>query len=72
MLGELGEPVEEATLRESDLYAADEVFITSSTRELLPVDRIGDRPLPGPWPVMERLRGRLQEYVAGYVRSARR
>lgn len=72
MLGELGEPVEEATLRESDLYAADEVFITSSTRELLPVDRIGDRPLPGPWPVMERLRGKLQEYVAGYVRSARR
>lgn len=71
MLRELDEPVEEGTLRESDLYEADEVFITSSTRELLPVDRIGERALPGPWPVMEGLRARLRDYIAEYVRSAR-
>lgn len=70
MLSELDEAVQEGTLRESDLYEADEVFITSSTRELLPVDRIGERRLAGPWPVMERLRARLREYIADYVRAA--
>lgn len=70
MLSELGEPVQEGTLRESDLYGADEVFITSTTRELLPVNRIGDRRLPGPWPVMDRLRGRLRQYIGDYIRSA--
>lgn len=72
MLGELDEGVVEGTLKESDLYEADEVFITSSTRELVPVGRIGERRLPGPWPVMQHLRTRLQAYVADYVRSALR
>lgn len=71
MLEELGEPIEERTLRESDLYDADEVFITSSTRELVPVGRIGDRLLRGPWPATERLRARFHAYVRKYVRSAR-
>ncbi len=71
MLEELAEPISEGTLRESDLYEADEVFITSSTRELVPVARIGDRKQDGPWPVTERLRDRFRAYVSEYVRSAR-
>ena len=70
-LAELGEPIEEATLRESDLYEADEVFITSSTREIVPVVRIGTHAFDGPWPVTERVRARFREYVREYVRSVR-
>lgn len=61
-------PVREKTLRLDDLYRAEEVFITSSTRELIPVERIGERVISeGPWPVMEKLREALREYVRRYV-----
>jgi branched-chain amino acid aminotransferase len=63
-------PVREAVLRLDDLYAADEVFITSSTRELIPVERIGTRELAATaWPVMEKLRAALQAYVRRYVNA---
>jgi branched-chain amino acid aminotransferase len=47
----LGMTCEEADLREEDLHAADEVFITSTTRDVMPVGAIGERKLsyvPGP------------------------
>ncbi len=48
----LGMPVEERELEPADVYGADEVFITSSIRELLPVVRVDDRDIgsgkPGP------------------------
>ncbi|MDE0261296.1 MAG: aminotransferase class IV [Bryobacterales bacterium] len=72
MLVELGEPVEERVLYPDDLYAADEVFITSSTRELMPVTRIGDQSLKKTdWPVMHCLRSRLREYIDKYLKAAR-
>ena len=72
MLEELGEPVQERVLYPDDLYAADEVFITSSTRELMPVTRIGGQSLQGTdWPVMHRLRSRLREYIDKYLNAAR-
>ncbi len=44
--------VEEVALRPEDLEAADEVFITSTVREIVPVTRLGTRPVgsgrPGP------------------------
>ena len=47
-----GLPVEEAPLSVADLRGADELFITSTAREILPVARLGDRPVgagrPGP------------------------
>ncbi len=72
MLSELDQvvcPVEEKVLTVNDLYSADEVFITSSTRELLPVSSIEGRPLKatGAWPVMEKLRTHLQEYIRAYT-----
>lgn len=49
---EEGVPLEERALRPEDLEAADELFITSTMRELLPVTRLGSRPVgegrPGP------------------------
>jgi branched-chain amino acid aminotransferase len=39
----LGIPVEEAILRDEDLFAADEAFFTSTTKELMPIARVDDR-----------------------------
>jgi branched-chain amino acid aminotransferase len=48
----IGIPVRSDVLHDSDLETADEIFITSSTREVLPVTTVDGRPvgkgLPGP------------------------
>lgn len=51
-------PVAEGPLRPDDLYGADEVFLTSSVRGILPVTRIGGQPVGtgNVGPVTERLR----------------
>jgi branched-chain amino acid aminotransferase len=49
---EIGVPVREAVLRPADLEQIDELFITSTTREVIPVVRVDTRPVgsgrPGP------------------------
>ena len=69
-------PVEESVLTLDDLYSAEEVFITSTTRDLLPVHQILHRRLspggPSAWPVMEKLRTALAEYTRQYVQTAKR
>ena len=49
---EHGIPVREAVLRDADLLGADEAFLTSTTRELVPIVQVDDRPIgsgaPGP------------------------
>ena len=49
---DVGITVTEATLRDEDLYGADEAFLTSTTREIVPITRVDDRivgvGLPGP------------------------
>jgi branched-chain amino acid aminotransferase len=54
---QLGIPVREAVLKDADLVGADEAFLTSTTRELLPIVRVDDRPIgPGvPGPLTRRL-----------------
>jgi branched-chain amino acid aminotransferase len=63
--------VREKALSVDDLLQAEEVFITSSTRELLPVARIGETPLQataaGAWPTMEKLRRELRDYMDRYT-----
>ena len=65
-------PVKERVLSLDDLLGADEVFITSTTRELLPVSHILNHPVgsspAGPWPLMEKLRAGLRNYIHNYVR----
>src|SRR6476469_4331562 len=50
--GRIGIPVREQVLRDTDLFDADEAFLTSTTRELVPITRVDDRPIaagsPGP------------------------
>ena len=49
---EIGVPVREAVLRDADLFGADECFLTSTTRELVPIVKVDDRVIgsgaPGP------------------------
>lgn len=40
---ELGIPVREEVLRDADLFGADECFLTSTTREIVPIVRVDDR-----------------------------
>jgi branched-chain amino acid aminotransferase len=67
---EAGIPAGEETLRVADLLAADEVFITSTTKEAAPVTRVDDKPIGSgkPGPVHRRI---LQAY-RGYARSVSR
>src|SRR5262245_54156459 len=48
----LGIPVREAVLRDEDLFGADEAFLTSTTREVVPIVQVDDRKIgagrPGP------------------------
>ena len=75
MLTELdtnGTALLERALTLEDLHRAEEVFITSSTRELLPVERIGERMLQAQsWPVMEKILTALRAYIRDYVASRR-
>jgi branched-chain amino acid aminotransferase len=49
---EIGVPVREQVLRDGDLFGADECFLTSTTREAVPIVRVDDRTIgsgvPGP------------------------
>ena len=60
---DIGVPVREAVLRQSDLPAVDEMFITSTTREVVPVVRVGGQVIGsgGPGRVTARLLARLRE-----------
>ena len=77
LLEEVGVPgitVEERTLLPADLEEGDEVFITSSTRDLLSVQEIEGLKISISGVIMEKLRQALvdyrQEYVSEHVRRA--
>jgi branched-chain amino acid aminotransferase len=61
----LGVPVDERELLPDDVYGADEVFITSSIREILPVVRVDDRTVGSgaPGPLSRALHRRFRESV---------
>ncbi len=54
---EIGISVTEAVLRDDDLYGADEAFLTSTTREAVPIVQVDDRAIGSgtPGPVTARL-----------------
>jgi len=68
-----GIPISERTLKLEDFHSADEIFITSTTRQVQPVDRLEQHPIrQAPGPVTEKLARMFDEYVKQYVsRSAR-
>ena len=70
---DIGVPVREEVLRESDLPAVDELFITSTTREVVPVVRVGAQVIGSgaPGPVAGRLLARLRERADALTRAPR-
>lgn len=59
---EVGVEVAEKVLRDDDLFGADEAFLTSTTRELVPIVTVNDRTIgdgrPGPvtWKLLNGFR----------------
>jgi len=64
---EAGLPVIEQLLRPEDLYSAEEVFISSTNRNLIDVGEIAGHIIPAPGPVCARLNDLFDAYVADYV-----
>jgi len=64
---EAGIPVREQVLKDADLFGADESFLSSTTREIVPIVRIDDRAIgsgrPGPVTkdLLDRFRRKTQE-----------
>jgi branched-chain amino acid aminotransferase len=61
----------ERELTVEQLYQADEVFITSTTRGLLPVREVAGRPLTRGGQICERLRQAFQSYVSSDITRRR-
>ena len=61
----LGVPVREATLRDADLFGADEVFLTGTTREIMPIVDVDDRPIGSgiPGPITKKLLAEFRQRV---------
>ena len=63
---DVGVEVREAVLRDDDLFGADEAFLTSTTREAVPIVEVGDRRIgdgtPGPvtWTLLKAFRRRAE------------
>ncbi len=59
-----GLPCEEGVVREDELHAADEIWLSSSTREILPVTRLDERPVGDgrDGPLWRRMIGIYQDY----------
>jgi len=63
-----GVPIAEQLLRPEDVYAADEVFISSTNRSLLGVGEIeGHKFIDAPGPITQRLEKAFAAYVTEYV-----
>jgi branched-chain amino acid aminotransferase len=59
-----GLAIKETRLTVEDLYGAEEVFITSTTREVQAVSQIEDHRFPGtPGPITKRLARAFSDYV---------
>jgi branched-chain amino acid aminotransferase len=69
---EIGVEVREDTLYPKDLDTADEIFITSTTRELSPVVRVDDRVIGSgtPGPITRKLLERYQQKAQELTRAA--
>jgi branched-subunit amino acid aminotransferase/4-amino-4-deoxychorismate lyase len=66
--------VEEAALKDADLFNADEAFFTSTTKELMPIVQVDDKTIGSgrPGPVTRKLladyRRKANEMTAAAVR----
>lgn len=66
LAAQLGIAATERVLREADLATSDEAFLTSTTREIVPVVQVGEQVIgPGtPGPITQRLRTAFRDAVS--------
>ncbi|MEL6599219.1 MAG: branched-chain amino acid aminotransferase [Pseudomonadota bacterium] len=64
LLGDVGHPVEEASLTVDDFRAADEIFLTGNASKITPVTRFEERDLQ-PGPVTAQARALYWDYAHG-------
>lgn len=64
---ELGIPAGEESLTRSDLYVADEVFMTGSAAELTPIGSVDGRVVGKPGPVTRQLQDRFFKIAYGHA-----
>ncbi|MCB1958001.1 MAG: D-amino acid aminotransferase [Rhodocyclaceae bacterium] len=66
-----GQPHEVREILEEELRTADEIWMTSSTKEVLPITRLDDRPVGDgrPGPVARRMHQWYQEFKAKVMRG---
>jgi branched-chain amino acid aminotransferase len=70
LLGEQGIESVEAPLTPADAWTADELFLTGTGAEIVPVCEIDGRPLPAERPVTERARAAFAAYIDASARAA--
>jgi branched-chain amino acid aminotransferase len=73
---DLGIPIRETVLHDEDLFGADEAFLTSTTRELVPIVQVDDRKIgsgaPGPVSkaLLEGYRKKAQELTRSAIAAS--
>ena len=69
---EIGIPVREQVLRDEDLFGADECFLTSTTREAVPIVQVDDRTIGSgvPGPVTRALLDGFRKQAQALTRTA--
>ncbi len=71
LAGEMGIEVQEQSLAPYDLYMADELFLTGTGAELIPVREIDGRPLRAcPGPLFLRCQQAFRRYIAACCQGA--
>jgi branched-chain amino acid aminotransferase len=70
LLDEQGIECVESPLTPADAWTADELFLTGTGAEIVPVCEIDGRPLPLARPVTERVRAAFADYVEASTRAA--
>lgn len=67
---EAGTPIVERAIVKEELFEADEVFITSTTRQVQPVNQIEDHAWNAPGPVTDNFARMFEDYVQEYIRKS--
>jgi branched-chain amino acid aminotransferase len=70
--GEAGIPVTDAVLRDDDLLGADEAFLTSTSKEIVPIVRVDERAIGNghPGPITRRLLDAYRQRARAVARAA--
>lgn len=62
-----GTPIIERAIPKEELFAADEVFLTSTTRQVQPVNQVEDHSWNAPGPVTQKFARIFDDYVQEYI-----